>query len=161
MNRVLVYLGRFALIVAGYAVAAFAASAFLNVLLYGSLDLTPDEAAGALTGSIAFTIPVVAVFVAYFAFVPSIVAILAGELLGRRDWLFYALAGAAVSLVMLVGLFGAGPGQDGTMVYARLSATVLGAGIVAGVTYWLVAGRMAGEWMERLNPPTSPGPSGS
>ena len=66
MSRVLVYLGRFALIIAGYAVASVAGSAFLNLLFLGSLDLTPDEAASAFPGSIVFSIPFVAIFVAYW-----------------------------------------------------------------------------------------------
>jgi len=161
LNRVLVYLGRFALIIAGYAVASFAGSAFLNLLFLGSLDLTPDEAAGAVTGSIVFSIPFVAIFVAYFAFVPSIVAILAAEILGRRDWLYYALAGGVVSVIMLVAFFGARPFAEASLESIRVALTIVGAGIVAGAAYWLVAGRMAGDWMDRIDPPTSPGPSGS
>ena len=152
MNRVLLYLGRFALILAGYAVASVAASAFLNLLFLGSLDLTPDEAAGAITGSIVFSTPFIAIFVAYFAFVPSIVAILVAELLGRRDWLYYALAGGGVSVVMLVLLFGARPFGEASLESIRIALTIVGAGVVAGVAYWLTAGRLAGSWY--------PGPDG-
>lgn len=161
MSRVLVYLGHFALIIAGYAAASLSGSAFLNLLYLGSLDLSPDEASGAITGSTVLLIPFVALFVAYFAFVPSIVAILVAEVFGRRDWLYYALAGGGVSVVMLVVMFGARPYAHASSQSIRLVLTIIGAGIVAGVAYWLVAGRMAGRWADRIAPPTSPGPSGS
>ncbi|HHZ07463.1 MAG TPA: hypothetical protein GX405_01635 [Rhizobiales bacterium] len=161
MSRVLVYLGRFALIIAGYAVASFTAGAFLTVLLHGSIGLARDDSAGVLAGPVVYTIPVLAVFVAYFAFFPSIAVIIAAEVLGRRDWLYYTLAGAAVSLIMIVILFGADPGRNGSAVFAGPAATIVGAGIVAGAAYWLVAGRLAGDWMESIEPPTWPGPSGS
>lgn len=156
MNRVLVYLGRFALIIAGYAVASLAGSAFLNLLYIGSLDLSPDEATGAITGSTVFLIPFVALFVAYFAFAPSMVAILAAEILGRRDWLYYALAGGAVSLVMLAFMFGARPYAGASQESIRLALTIVGAGIVAGVAYWFVAGRSAGSWRDRVEPTMPP-----
>ena len=50
------------------------------------------------TGSFVFSIPFVALFVAYFAFIPAVVAIVLGEILGKRDWLFYALAGGVVAV---------------------------------------------------------------
>ena len=76
MNRVVVYLVRFAVIIAGYAVSSLAASAFLNVVTLASLGFTADEAPAAAMGSIVFSIPFIALFVAYFAFIPSVVAIL-------------------------------------------------------------------------------------
>jgi len=151
LNRVLVYLGRFALIIAGYAVASLAGSAFLNLLFLGSLDLTPDEAAGAITGSIVFSTPFIAIFVAYFAFVPSIVAILVAEVLGRRDWLYYAVAGGVVAVVMLVLFFGARPFGEASLESIRIALTIVGAGVVAGVAYWLTAGRNAGSWHDIPN----------
>ncbi len=47
------------------------------------------------TGSFIFSIPFVALFVAYFAFIPAVPAIVIAEILGKRDWLFYALAGGS------------------------------------------------------------------
>lgn len=147
MNRVLLYLGRFTLILAGYAVASFAASAFVNLLMFGSFGLAPEEMAGAFASS-KFTIPFVALLVAYLAFIPSIVVIVAAEVLGRRDWLYYALAGGLVALVMLVVVFGFYPDADDKepVLHAWLGATLVGAGFVGGVAYWLVAGRSAGSW---------------
>ena len=91
MSRVLVYLGRFALILVGYAIASLAASAFLHVVFARLAGLRePDVMPAVVMGSLVFSIPFVALFVAYFAFLPAIPAILLAEMLGKRDWLFYA-----------------------------------------------------------------------
>ena len=100
MNRVLTYLGRFFIILVGYAVAALAASAFLNIVFLASADSRPSRRLKWSTGSFIFSIPFVALFVAYFAFIPSVAAILLGEILGKRDWLFYAIAGGIIAVVV-------------------------------------------------------------
>ncbi len=90
MNRLVAYLIRFAVILIGYAV-----SAFLNIIFLAYLGFTPEHAAQpATTASLMFSIPFVSLFVAYFAFMPACIVILVSEILGRRDWLFYALGGA-------------------------------------------------------------------
>ena len=118
MSRVLVYLGRFALILAGYAIASLAASAFLHVVTLGSLGFTADEAPAVLMGSIVFSIPFVALFVAYFAFLPAIPAILLSEILGKRDWLYHAISGAVVALVIVGHHQGRGGGRERSHRYA-------------------------------------------
>ena len=109
VSRVLLYLGKFAHMVLGYAAASLAASAFLNVILLGAAGLMaadmPPEVA---TGSMVFSIPFVALFVAYFAFVPAVVVMLLAELLGKRDWLFHALSGGVVALVFIGFAFQSG-----------------------------------------------------
>ena len=97
MSRFAAYLVRFAVILFGYAVASLAASAFLNILFLASLGYTPEHAQPTATASLYFSIPFIALFVAYFAFMPAAIVILLAEILGRRDWLFYALAGAVVA----------------------------------------------------------------
>jgi hypothetical protein len=104
VNSVLAYLGRFAVIILGYAAASLAASAFLHLIFLGALGWSAEEAPFVMMGSIFFSIPLIALFVAYLAFIPSIGAILLAEFIGARDWLFYALAGAAVSIVV-IGFF--------------------------------------------------------
>ena len=101
MSRLIGYLIRFAVILFGYAVASLAASAFLNILFLASLGYMPEHANPTATASLYFSIPFVALFVAYFGFMPAVIVILLAEILGRRDWLFYALAGAVVAAVFL------------------------------------------------------------
>ena len=100
----------------------------------------PPEVA---TGSMVFSIPFTALFVAYFAFVPAVVVMLLAELLGKRDWLFYALAGGFVALVV-VGL--AYQSGDAGFAYRDplLPVSIIGSGLVGGIAYWFVTGRFAG-----------------
>jgi hypothetical protein len=157
VNRLVAYFIRFAIILIGYGVAALAASAFLNIMFLASLGYTPEHAQPAATASLYFSIPFVALFVAYFAFMPAAVAILVSEILGRRDWLFYALAGAVVAAVFL-GF--AHQTADANFEITRVVAAVIGSGMVGGIFYWLSAGRSAGSWRQ-AGGSTSPGRSGS
>ncbi|MER9332218.1 hypothetical protein [Mesorhizobium sp. M0488] len=159
MNRLVAYLIRLAVILFGYDVASLAASAFLNVLFLASLGYMPQNAHPAATASLYFSVPFVALFVAYSAFMPATIVILVAELLGRRDWLFYALAGAVVAAVFLGLVDHAG---DSTFAVTDTSAmmAVIGGGMIGGIFYWLSAGRWAGSWWDG-KAPISPGPSGS
>jgi hypothetical protein len=170
VSRILTYIGRFAVIVIGYGVAALAASGFLHLLALGAAGLQPSEAPPFVIGSLFFSIPFVALFVGYFAFTPAAVAILVGEVSGQRNWLFYALAGGAVGLAVAL-LFWQGPaigfetgtGAEDTITTPRLVASLVGSGIVGGIAYWLCAGRSAGNWRstDERRGPISSGPPGS
>lgn len=149
MNRVVASLLRCAVIVCGYAVATLAASAFLHVVFFGWAGFEPEDAPALAAGSFAFSIPFVALFVAYFAFVPAAFVILIAEVLARRDWLFYAIGGGAVAAIFLAFPHHAADpdfeaANAGTMLFA------IGSGIVGGFFYWLSAGRWAG-----LRPPAT------
>ncbi|MGX9179398.1 hypothetical protein [Mesorhizobium sp. BHbdii] len=159
MNRLVAYLIRFAVILIGYVVAALAASAFLNIMFLASLGLMTDETQPAAQASLWFSVPFVALFVAYFAFMPAAIAILVSEIFGRRDWLFYALTGAVVAAVFL-GFAYQTADANFEITDPRVVAAVVGCGMVGGIFYWLSAGRWAGSWREIGNP-ISPGRSGS
>ena len=146
MNHVLAYLFRFIVIIVGYLVAALAASTFLNVVMLAWFGLTPEETRMVATGSFVFSIPFVALFVAYFAFIPSVFAIAIGEAAGKRDWLFHALAGAVVALVV-IGFSRSGEGTAfAEIADLNFALAVIGAGMCGGIGYWAVAGRSAGSW---------------
>ncbi|ODT06892.1 MAG: hypothetical protein ABS58_09585 [Mesorhizobium sp. SCN 65-20] len=155
MSRFLLYLGKFAHMVLGFAVASLAASAFLNVILLGAVGFfapdIPEEVAGS---SLVFTIPFIALFVAYFAFVPAVIVMLLAELLGKRDWLFYALSGGFVALVFIGFAY---QGGDPGFSYRDplLPVSIIGSGLIGGIAYWFVTGRFAGGLKEN---PTSPAP---
>ena len=97
-----------------------------------------------------------ALFVAYFAFMPAAVVILISEILSRRDWLFYALSGAVVAAIFL-GFVHQTADANFDVTDASAVLAVIGCGMVGGIFYWLSAGRWAGSWRE----PISPAPSGS
>lgn len=160
MTSILVYLFRFAVIILGYAVSAFAASAFLNLLSIGALDWRSDEMPWVVAGSVVFTIPMVALLVGYFAFIPALPAILLAEVLAKRDWLFYAIAGAVVAAVVAGFLWQSSwPIADDA--YPGEGLMIIGSGIVGGAAYWLTAGRWAGGRRNRPASPISTGRSGS
>ncbi|TIO06579.1 hypothetical protein [Mesorhizobium sp.] len=147
MNRLVAYLIRFAVILIGYGVASLAASAFLNIMFLASLGYTPEHAHPTATASLYFSVPFVALFVAYFAFMPAAIVILVSEILGRRDWLFYALAGAVVAVVFLGFAYQTADGNF-EVTDPRAVAAVVGCGMVGGIFYWLSAGRWAGTWRQ-------------
>lgn len=160
MNRVLAYLIRFAVILIGYAAASLAASAFIHVIFFATAGFNADEMPALATGSFVFSIPFVALFVAYFGFIPSAAVVLAAEILGRRDWLSYAIGGCIVAAVFL-GFVHQNADPDFEVTGSAAMAAVIGAGMVGGIFYWLSAGRWAGGWRDAKKPvpPTSPGPS--
>ncbi|MER8867189.1 hypothetical protein NKI19_26375 [Mesorhizobium sp. M0751] len=147
MTRLVAYLIRFAVILVGYGVASLAASAFLNIMFLASLGLMTDETQPAAQASLWFSIPFVALFVAYFAFMPAAIAILVSEILGRRDWLFYALAGAVVSAVFL-GFVHQTADANFEVTNTSVMLAVIGCGMIGGIFYWLSAGRSAGSWRQ-------------
>ena len=156
MNRVFAYLFRFAVIIGGYLVASLAASAFLNILMLGALGFIGGETSTA-TGSLVFSIPFVALFVAYFAFIPSVFAILISEILAKRDWLFHAIAGAIISLVIIGFMRGSVEAGNEAAADTNFVLALIAAGMCGGIGYWLVAGRTAGAWRD-LDGATSPAP---
>ncbi|TRC96411.1 hypothetical protein FJV76_08080 [Mesorhizobium sp. WSM4303] len=147
MSRVIAYLVRFAVILFGYIVASLAASAFLNVLFLASLGYAPEHAPPTATASLYFSIPFVALFIAYFAFMPAAIVILISEILSRRDWLFYALAGGIVAAVFL-GFVHQNADINFDVTDPHAIAAVIGCGMVGGIFYWLSAGRWAGSWWQ-------------
>jgi uncharacterized membrane-anchored protein YitT (DUF2179 family) len=155
MNVVIVCLVRFVVVIGGYIVACLGASAFLNILILGSAGLAAEELRLVASESLVVSIPLVAMLLSYVAFFPSLLAILASEFLGKRDWLFFALAGAVVAAV-LIGLDGS-YGDEFALDPAFLLAAI-GAGMCGGIGYWAVAGRSAGSPRKDARIATSPEP---
>jgi hypothetical protein len=153
VGRVLVYFARFVLIFVAYVCASLAASAFIHLVSLRALGFKVYDTPEGLTGALAFSIPFVALFVSYFAFLPALPTILAAETFGWRGWLFYALAGGAIALVIIAFAMQASEPGDNPFSDARLSAAVVGGGIVGGLAYWLIAGRLAGNWRAKARPP--------
>lgn len=133
MSQFLLYLLRFALIVFGFLFAIVAASLFLNLLLLGS-----SQFIGAEGPFLYSTVPVFAVVIGYSVFFPAAALILYAELTGWRDWLFYALGGAAIAVIVIVWKWQ--PQTEDIRTFAAILAT----GVVGGFAYWLVSGRSAG-----------------
>jgi uncharacterized membrane-anchored protein len=98
------------------------------------------------------------IFVSGFALLPAMLVVLITEAFYIRGLLTYALGGAVVGLACYLGLV---PFDPATMhfdgIVRRHLEIVTGAGIVAGVIYWMIAGRNAGAWRgSRRTPPSLP-----
>lgn len=129
----MLYLIRFALITIGFVCATFAASLFLNMLLIGSTEWLGGEGP-----FLYLTIPVFASAIGHSVLVPAALIIIYAELTAWRDWLFYALGGAATAVVIIVWKWR--PQTENISTFAAILAT----GVVGGFVYWMISGRSAG-----------------
>src|SRR6201995_2367637 len=99
------------------------------------------------------------IFVSGFALLPALIVVLITEAFYVRGALTYAVGGGIVGLACYLGLIPFDPSTlhfDG--IVRRHLEIMTGAGIVAGVVSWMIAGRTAGAWREprRLPPLTRP-----
>jgi hypothetical protein len=137
---------RLIVIVFAFLVASFAAGVVVVVAVmypqWSSLDLGPiDRDAFAVMTGFGF------IFVSGFALLPASIMALVTEAFAIRSLLFYALGGALFGL----GVYLAFTPFDATQmnfvgVDRRELEIMTGAGIVAGLVYWAIAGRRAGAW---------------
>jgi hypothetical protein len=105
------------------------------------------------------------IFISGFALLPALIIALITEAFSIRSILAYAVGGGFVGLACYLGLV---PFHPETMsfegIVRRYLEIMTGAGIVAGLVYWMIAGRNAGAWWRdpprRLTPPP-PLPSAS
>jgi hypothetical protein len=97
------------------------------------------------------------IFISGFALLPAMIVVAITEAFYVRSALAYAVGGGVVGLGCYLGLV---PFDPDTMsfdgIVRRHLEIMTGAGIVAGMVYWMIAGRNAGAWREpprRLTPP--------
>src|ERR1700710_3048268 len=96
------------------------------------------------------------IFISGFALLPAMIVVIITEAFYIRSALTYAVGGGLVGLACYLGLVPFDPETlrfDG--IVRRHLEIMTGAGIVAGLVYWMIAGRNAGAWRE---PPPSPPP---
>ena len=97
------------------------------------------------------------IFVSGFALVPAMIVVAITEAFYVRGALTYAVGGGLVGLACYLGLVPFDTEQlrfEG--IVRRHLEIMTGAGIVAGVVYWMIAGRTAGAWRRprpKLRPP--------
>jgi hypothetical protein len=94
------------------------------------------------------------IFMSGFALVPAMLIAAITEAFAIRGALTYAAGGALAGAICYLGMV---PFDPATMqfdgIVRRHLEVMTGAGIIAGVVYWLIAGRNAGAW--RAPPPAS------
>src|SRR4030081_2647544 len=99
------------------------------------------------------------IFISGFALLPALVVVLITEAFYVRGVLTYAVGGAIVGCACYLGLI---PFDPTTMqfdaILRRHLEIMTGAGMVAGLVYWMIAGRSAGAWREPPRPLRPPPP---
>ena len=92
-----------------------------------------------------------------FALLPAVIVAVITEAFSIRGALTYAVGGALIGLACYLGLV---PFDPETLqfegIVRRHLEIMTGAGIVAGMVYWMIAGRNAGAWHEPPRPPKPP-----
>jgi hypothetical protein len=152
-------IGRLFVILIAFLLACFAAGAIVVIaVLYpefsdlGVREIDPS----AINVVLGFGF----IFLSGFALLPALIVVLITEAFYIRGMLTYAIGGAIVGAACYLGLV---PFDTATMqfdgIVRRHLEIMTGAGIVAGLVYWMIAGRNAGNWREpprRLRPPPVP-----
>jgi hypothetical protein len=93
------------------------------------------------------------IFISGFALLPAMIVAAITEAFYVRSALAYAVGGGLVGLACYLGLVPFDPDTlsfDG--IVRRHLEIMTGAGIAAGVVYWMIAGRNAGAWREPPHP---------
>ena len=102
------------------------------------------------------------IFISGFALLPAMIIAAITEAFCIRGVLVYAVGGGLVGLACYLGLV---PFDPDTLhfegIVRRHLEIMTGAGIVAGLVYWMIAGRNAGAWREPAIRPPPPLPSQS
>ena len=136
-------------------VAFFAASLAAGVVLVFSI-VFPEWGSGRFgfdEGSFAVIVTIGFVVIGSFGFLPALIIALVTEALNVRSALIYATGGAVLGALSYLGIARFDPGTmtmaDGVRREVEIMA---GAGIVAGLVYWLIAGRNAGAWRDTIKP---------
>src|SRR3954465_11255031 len=99
------------------------------------------------------------IFISGFALLPALIVVLITEAFYIRSVLAYAVGGGVVGLACYLGLI---PFDTETLrfdgIVRRHLEIMTGAGIVAGLVYWIIAGRNAGNWRQPARPMRPPPP---
>jgi hypothetical protein len=145
--RFFTYILRFVLISIGFIAALLSASGFLVLMLWGGIgqgDVEHQQLGSLLLG---IGIPLLALFAAYYAFLPAIIVFLFSEIAGKRSWLFHALSGILIALAAIARRADANSFANPPQ---GIIMAVIAAGAVGGTAYWLIAGRTAGKHIDDI-----------
>lgn len=146
-------IGRLFAIFFGFLAACFVAGA---VVLYAIFfpemtDVSLDVDQGAINLILGFGF----ILVSGFALLPALLIALVTEAFSIRHVLAYAVGGGIAGLFCYLGFI---PFDTVNMTFngivQRHLEVMVGAGILGGVVYWMIAGRNAGGW--RASPPPLP-----
>ena len=136
----------------GFLAACFVAGAVVvYALLFPEMDLQTLDLD---SGSVNVIFGIGFMLVSGFALVPALIAVLVTEASSIRHILAYAIFGGIAGLCCYLAFI---PFDTVTMTFEgivrRHAEVMVGAGILGGVVYWLIAGRNAGDWRVASPPP--------
>ena len=146
MSRWFAYFGHVVRVTIGFAAAMLAAALFVNVMAVGGATPELLSQAHMQVGIAAGTLLLASLY-GYLCFAPALALVAWSEWCSRADWLFHALAGGGLALIVFVLRNGSAAGErfDGGM-----AAIGVAAGIVGATVYWLICGRRAGALITRM-----------
>src|SRR5215475_14096117 len=141
---------------------AFLAACLVAGIIVVSAVLFPeftDLGIGELDPAVNVIVGIGFIFISGFALLPAMIVALITEAFYIRSVLAYAVGGAVVGAACYLGLI---PFDPETMrfdgIIRRHLEIMTGAGIAAGVVYWMIAGRNAGVWRVPPRRPLQPPP---
>jgi len=151
-------IGRLFVIAFAFLLACFVAGIIVvGAMLYPEISNFPDAPIDQSAVNIVLGFGFI--FISGFALLPALIVMLITEAFSIRSVLAYAVGGAIVGAACYLGLI---PFDPNTMqfdgIVRRHMEIMTGAGIVAGLVYWLIAGRSAGAWREPPRPLRPPPP---
>ena len=134
---------RFFVVLFAFWIATIAAAAVL--VLGASAPELPQTDAWPI---VSFLILTTSTFVAAFSFAPAAVVILLAESFAVRSVLIYAVAGGVIGLFCgyTLGFVEYAPRFRIDTPFGTNFELMAAAGIAAGLVYWTIAGRTAGNW---------------
>ena len=140
LRFILVPLGALCALMAGVAVIVIGHHGEIRALLEAAPEAQADWVVDLM-----FAGPLLAVLLSIVTFhvlVPATIGIVISEVLAVRSWAFHAANGA------LAAFLGWALTRDITQEYRILTEprTLIAAGLLAGLAYWVVAGWTAGFW---------------
>jgi len=142
----------------GFLAACFVAGAVVvYALLFPEMDLQTLDID---SGTVNVIVGIGFMLVSGFALLPALIVVLVTEAFSIRHILAYAILGGLAGLGCYLAFI---PFDTVSMTFEgivrRHAEVMVGAGILGGVVYWLIAGRNAGAWRDPS--PSFPPPVGS
>jgi hypothetical protein len=147
-------------VIIGFVLACLAAGLAVVLFVYTPLELAGDLASERLVevGLLALAAAThSAVFAAPFALIGAVI----GEWLKIGSWMYYVLVAVAIAAVGFTAQFWTEAAGEATIVNNYAVTAFIVTGFVAGLVYWLFAGRYAAGEEPEIMQPTRPAPPSS
>ncbi len=134
-------------ILLGYATSCAVAASVILAVAHNELVDTVPAGSMRLTEPTTFIMAVTFLFILTYAALPALLVIIYAERTATRSAAAYAAAGTVIGFA-IVGVSGLAGVLFGAPLMTSLGwgATFAISGAAAGLTYWVIAGRAAGNW---------------